>query len=46
MSTAIVGGATVAVNTFVIQSTGFDLFPAVYLVGADIIGLNENGDDA
>lgn len=46
ISTAILGGTTVAVNTFVIQPTGFDLFPAVCLVGAGIVGLNENGDDA
>lgn len=39
ISTAIFGGTTAAVNTFVIQTTGFDLFPAVYLVGAGIIGL-------
>ncbi|WP_344333311.1 MFS transporter, partial [Brevibacterium marinum] len=39
ISTAIFGGTTAAVNTFVIQATGFDLFPAVYLVGAGIIGL-------
>ncbi len=39
ISTAIFGGTTAAVNTFVIQKTGFELFPAVYLVAADVIGL-------
>ena len=39
ISTAIFGGTTAAVNTFVIQKTGFELFPAVYLVAAGIIGL-------
>lgn len=39
ISTAIFGGTTAAVNTFVIKATGFDLFPAFYLVGAGIIGL-------
>ena len=39
ISTAIFGGTTAAVNTFVIKETGFDLFPAFYLVAAGIIGL-------
>ncbi len=39
ISTAIFGGTTAAVNTFVIQKTGFELFPAVYLVAAGVIGL-------
>lgn len=39
ISTAIFGGTTAAVNSFVIKATGFDLFPAVHLVAAVIIGL-------
>ncbi|UZD61618.1 MFS transporter [Brevibacterium sp. JSBI002] len=39
ISTAIFGGTTAAVNTFVIQKTGFELFPAIYLVAAGVIGL-------
>src|SRR5699024_4120189 len=38
-STALFGGTPAGVNTFVIKETGFDLFPAFYLVAAGIIGL-------
>src|SRR5699024_1785954 len=39
ISTAIFDGTTAAMNAFVINETGFDLFPAFFLVAAGIIGL-------
>lgn len=39
ISTAIFGGTAPLVNEAVIEHTGWSLFPAVYMVGASLIGL-------
>jgi len=39
VSTAIFGGTAPLVNESVIDATGWTLFPAVYMVGASLIGL-------
>lgn len=39
VSTAAFGGTAPLVNEAVIESTGWDLFPAMYMVGAALVGL-------
>ncbi|MFQ6395765.1 MFS transporter [Nocardia sp. KC 131] len=39
VSTAVFGGTAPLVNEAVIESTGWSLFPAIYMVGASLIGL-------
>lgn len=39
MSTALFGGTAPLVNEAVVSSTGWNLFPAVYLMGACVIGM-------
>ncbi|MEU2038131.1 MFS transporter [Nocardia niwae] len=39
VSTAIFGGTAPLINEAVIEATGWSLFPAVYMVGASLIGL-------
>ncbi|MGQ4614493.1 MFS transporter [Nocardia sp. R7R-8] len=39
VSTAIFGGTAPLINEAVIETTGWSLFPAVYVVGASLIGL-------
>ena len=39
LSTAIFGGTAPLVNEAVIEGTGWSLFPAVYMVGASLVGL-------
>ncbi|MBF6480214.1 MFS transporter, partial [Nocardia cyriacigeorgica] len=39
VSTAVFGGTAPLVNEAVIESTGWSLFPAFYMIGATLIGL-------
>ncbi|MGK8466565.1 MFS transporter [Nocardia cyriacigeorgica] len=39
VSTAVLGGTAPLVNEAVIESTGWSLFPAFYMIGATLIGL-------